>query len=71
MSPTIQPIPDELISEAKPQSLQVIPTIEEPEADDRSIQGIAMPKSVSPTSPLNGYMMFCTLVVGFGGLCWG
>jgi hypothetical protein len=67
----IQPIPDEIISQDKAQSLQVIPTIEEPEEDDRSIQAIALPKTASPTSPLNGYMLFCTLVVGFGGLCWG
>lgn len=64
-------IPDELISQEKPHSIQVVPTIEEPEEDDRSIQAIALPKTPSPTSPLNGYMLFCTLVVGFGGLNWG
>jgi formiminotetrahydrofolate cyclodeaminase len=48
-----------------------VQVLEEPEADDRVIQAIALPKTSEPTSPLNGYMLFCTLVVGFGGLNWG
>lgn len=50
---------------------QVADVLEEPEVDDRPIQAIALPKTQTPTSPLNGYMLFCTLVVGFGGLNWG
>ncbi|UZJ55551.1 hypothetical protein CBS101457_004871 [Exobasidium rhododendri] len=64
-------VDDDKLEQDKRLFTQTVDVIEEPEADERPIQGVAVPKTGTPTSPLNGYMLFCTLVVGFGGLNWG
>lgn len=65
---------DEKMTMDKPQAMtqtQTIAVLDESELDDRPVEAIALKKTRSPSSPLNGYMLFCTLVVGFGGLNWG
>lgn len=59
-------------------SVTEVEKIKDPESSAPSIE---MPNLLSPTekygqdhhgpSAVNRYMLFCTLIVGFGGLNWG